>query len=172
MKTMTKEEFLRLVEELTQQQYDDPEPITEQEMEWIPADPPAKDRIKLPSETGVIDLTKYKKDKIKDAIYKCSSLKVGHFTIKVTKYHGYPSPKSPGGDLKVDLSFWHEVYKTPSGAPCKMTYRLDVTKDSRFSNRDWLSYCKNSWSAREVPIDTAVEIIRWFQGIIRMIAFL
>jgi hypothetical protein len=53
-----------------------------------------------------------------------------------------------------------------------MTYRLDLLKDNRFSNRPWLSYIKNNSHATGVPVDTAVDIIRWFQGVIRMTAFL
>jgi hypothetical protein len=173
MGTFTKEEFLRLVERLTEQQYggeiDEPE---SEETVWMPADPPAKDKIKYPSSNGVIDLTNVKKDKIKDALYKCTTLKVGHFTVKISKYHGYPDKNGKGQDLKLDLTFWHEVYRTPSGAPCRMTYKLDVAKDNRFSNRPWLSYLSGTSAARNVPIDTAVDIIRWFQGVIRMTAFL
>ena len=173
MGTFTKEEFLRLVEQLTDQQYgDEIEPQEPEEIVWMPADPPAKEKIRMPSDAGVIDLTKCKKDKIQESLYKCTTLKVGHFTIKITKYHGLPNKNGKSQDLKVDLSFWHEVYHTPSGAPCKMTYRLDVAKDNRFSNRPWLSYLSGSTGVKNVPIETAVEIVRWFQGVIRMTAFL
>jgi hypothetical protein len=173
MRSFTKDEFQRLVEELTAQQYgDEIDAPEEEEIVWMPADPPAKDKIKLPSNSGVMDLTKVKKDQIKDALYKCTSLKVGNFTIKITKYHGYPDKNGKGQDLKMDLSFWHEVYKTPSGAPCKMTYRFEIGKDSRFAGRPWLLYQFGTSGMKDVPADVVVEVIRWFQGVTRMTAFL
>ena len=172
MKPFTQDELLRLIEELTEKQYSDEIDIPDEDITWIPAEPPAKEKIKLPSENGVIDLTKVKKEQIKDALYKCTTIKVGNFTIKITKYHGYPDKYGKSQDLKMDLSFWHEVYKTPSGAPCKMTYSFEIGKDSRFYNRPWLCYQVGNYSLKNVPADVVVEIIRWFQGVIKMTAFL
>lgn len=167
MKTLSQDEYLRLIEELNEEDdYSGLEPF------WMPADPPAKEKIKPPGVGGAIDITNTKKNDIQDIIYKYTSLKVGIFLIQITKYNSQPSKSGKNQDLKMDLSFWHEVYKTPSGAPCKMTYKFDIGSDKRFSNRSWMTYLSDKSNMKEVPVDVVVEIIRWFQGIKRMTAFL
>jgi hypothetical protein len=172
MGTFTQEEFLRLIEYLNDNQYGSEEDSLDNEEEaWLSAMPIPPKKKKPPENSGTQDLTNLKKDKIKDAIYKSTNLKIDKFTIKVNKYHGFPDKNGKATDLFVDLSFWQDVTKTPNGAPCKMTYKLDVLKDNRFASCPWINYCSGT-SATKVPIDMAVEIVRWFQGIIRMTAFL
>lgn len=168
MKYLTNEDFLRLIEELSD---DVDESDFSYENSWMPADPPAKDKIKPPG-NGMVDLTNVKKGNVKDILYKSTIFKIGLFTIRITKYHSYPTKNNKEQDLKIDLTFLREVDRTPSGAPCKMQYKFDIGKDSRFANRPWLSYLSDSSNMKNVPIEDAVEIIRWFQGLHRMTAFL
>lgn len=166
MKSLSNDDYLRLLEDLNAEDDID---ISESEPFWMPADPPAKEKIKPPGMVGAIDVSNIKKHDLQKIIYNHTSMKIGIFLIRVTKYHSLPGKNQ---DLKMDLSFWHEVYKTPSGAPCKMTYKFDIGSDKRFSNCSWLSYLTDKSSMKEVSIDTVVEVIRWFQGIHRMTAFL
>lgn len=173
MKSFTNDEFLRLVEELTEKQYSDEVEEPEYEYSWVPSEPHVKDRLKkVPISSGILDLSKVKKEAIKDMLYKSTLFKIGIFTIRITKYHSYPTKLEINQGLKIDLAFLHDVNKTSSGAPCKMQYKFEIGKDSRFSNRPWLVYLTDSSSLKNVPIEDAVEIIRWFQGLQRMTAFL
>lgn len=169
MATFTKEEFLRLIERLNDAQYGDEEIDYSDEEVWTSSAPKPK---KQPENNGTINLINLKREKIQEAIYKCTNLKIDNFTIRVTKYHGLADKQGKGSNLFVDLAFFQEVFRTPSGAPCKMTYKFDVLKDNRFTERPWLNHCGPGGVATKVPIETAVEIVRWFQGIIRMTAFL
>ncbi len=172
MKSFTNDDFLRLVEELTERQYGLDSSDEESEHYWMPADALAKDKIKKPGEGGSIDITKIRKEDIQDMLYKHTNFKIGVFLIRITKYHSYPVKNKASTDLKMDLAFWHEVTKTPTGAPCKMTYRFDIGKDNRFSNRSWLSYLTSKAIMKDVPVETVVDIFRWFQALHRMTAFL
>lgn len=172
MKSFTQDEYLRLIEECAEQEYGDETDNPEYEYTWM-SDKASyiKSKIKNPT-SGTIDLSKIKKESIKDTLFKSTVFKIGTFTIKVTKYHSYPIKNNTNQDLKIDLAFLHDVTKTPSGAPCKMQYKFDIGKDSRFTNRPWLIYLTDNSSMKNVPIEEAVEVIRWFQGLIRMTAFL
>jgi hypothetical protein len=172
MKSFTNDDFLRLVEELTERQYGLDSADEESENYWMPADPAAKDKIKKPGEGGGIDISKIRKEDIQDMLYKHTNFKIGVFLIRITKYHSYPVKNKASTDLKMDLAFWHEVTKTATGAPCKMTYRFDIGKDNRFSNRSWLSYLTSKAIMKDVPVETVVDIFRWFQALHRMTAFL
>lgn len=173
MKSFTNDEFLRLVEELTEQQYTDEVEEHEHEFSWMPMASYVKDKLKnRPISNGTLDISKVKKEAIKDILCKGTLFKIGIFTIRITKYHSYPNKNDKNQDFKLDLGFLHDVTKTPSGAPCNMQYKFEIGKDSRFANRPWLVYLSDSSNLKNVPINDAVEIIRWFQGLQRMTAFL
>lgn len=170
MKSFTQDEFLRLIEECTEQEYGDEINIPEFEYNWISEKSSyIKKKIQELKPNGTIDLSKVKKEAIRDALFKSTLFKIGIFTIRITKYHSHPSKDQ---DIKIDLSFLYDATQTPSGAPCKMQYKFELGKDNRFANRSWLVYLSTSSSMKEVPIEEAVEVIRWFQGITRMTAFL
>lgn len=63
-------------------------------------------------------------------------------------------------------------FRTPSGNPCNMDYRINLHKDNRFTNRPWLNEFGPQGEADDVPIETVVDIIRWLQALKRMNAFL
>lgn len=169
MKSFTQDEYLRLIEECAEQEYGDETDNPEYEYTWM-SDKASyiKSKIKNPT-SGTIDLSKIKKEAIKDTLFKSTVFKIGIFTIRITKYHITPVKNNI---LKIDLTFLHDVTKTSSGAPCKMQYKFEIGKDSRFANRPWLIYLTDNSSMKNVPIEEAVEVIRWFQGLIRMTAFL
>ena len=144
---------------------------------WIPAESPAKEKMNLrraADATGVIDVLKYKKPQIREALYRSINLQVGEFIIHVDEYHGRPAIKKmpPQAELTMDIQVMQEKYKTPSGAPCKMTYKMDFFKDNRFAECPWISYFTFKGAAHNIPMETVVNIVKHMQIIQRLNAFL
>lgn len=176
MKFLSKEEYLRLIESVDadSEGYDELDNYDIPEA-WIPATSPNKEKMecaRAASAHGIIDVLKYRKEQIRDAIYKCMNLRVGEFIIHIKRYNGHPKDKQLHGPLTLDINVMQEKYKTPSGAPCKMSYRFDFFQDNRFTNCKWISLFDSGGNARDIPIETVVEIVRWMQALRRMNAFL
>jgi hypothetical protein len=170
MSYLTKKEYLDLIQTFVDQQYDDLEGGHEVvEMEWIPSEPAAKEKIKEASVNGTIDLTNVKSGKIKSELFKCTNLKIGKFKLRLNRY--FTAPSKDGESVCISLEAFEERHKTPNGHPCKMDFPMLFAKDSRFENRPWLKYF-NKNHATNVPIDIVVEIVRWMQAVQRMTAFL
>jgi len=177
MTNISKEEYLKLLEDLADDQYgttDYPEDNYVPDEAWIPSESGAKEMIRFKNLHGKIDVTKFKKEQIQDALYKCMNIQVGDFLIKIESYHGYPDKFGKGTNLTMDIEVWEKRYRTPSGAPCNMDFRIDWSKDNRFFTRKWLSYfgAGTRSAGINVPVDTVVEIVRWMQALKRMGAFL
>lgn len=184
MSTITKEEYLQLIEQYANDQYGDRYDTEEGapyelgafiQEHWLPAESEAKEKMLVArnrNENGCIDLTTVKKDKLHDALYKYTNVKVSEFIIRIEEYHGKPGKTGKTVNLTMDIAVWEEVYRTPSGAPCKMTYRKNFHQDNRFDKRPWLNYFNNSGEAHNIPTETVVEVIRWMQALKRMTAFL
>jgi hypothetical protein len=171
MSSFTNKEYLDLLQRLVEQQYSDAvDDYDVESMEWIPSEPEIKQKIHQASSSGMIDLTNVKSSKIKEELLKCTNLRVGAFKIRIKRYNGVPSQK--GAQMTVDMEIWETRTRTPAGNPCNIDYPMKFAKDSRFSNRPWLKYFDQGNFAINVPIDTAVEIVRWMQGIHKLTAFL
>lgn len=171
MKSFTDQEYLALIQQLVDQQYDDAiDDYDIAKMEWAPAEPEIKKKLEQPNYAGMIDLTTVKSGKIKEEIMKCANIKVGAFKIVVGRHNLVPSQQ--GGKIAFDLEVREEKSKTPSGMPCRVDYRVDLSKDSRFRGRPWLKYFMGNGVATNVPVDTVVDIVRWMQAIKKLTAFL
>lgn len=169
MKSLTDQEYLALIQQLVDQQYDEAiDDYNIDKMEWIPAESEIKKKLESLNRSGMIDLTTVKSSLLKEEIKKCANLKIGSF--KVTLTHIHPNPTK--GDVGYDLKIRETKTKTPSGQPCNVEYSADILKDSRFKGRPWLKYFKDGSYASNVPIDTIVEIVRWMQAIKKLTAFL
>jgi hypothetical protein len=169
MKSLNDQEYLELLQKLVDAQYDDA--ITDYDianMEWMPAEPEAKEQMLAVKHNGMIDLTHVRSGKIKEEIFKCSNLVVGDFKITVTRFNGIPSQQ--GAKLCCNLRIMGHQSRTMNGMPCNMDTSVDLNKDARFNGRSWLKYF-NSNLATNVPIDTVVEIVRWMQAIKKLSAF-
>jgi len=170
-KSLTDQEYLDLIQKLVDHQYDDAiDDYDIDKMEWIPAEAEIKAKIPKLNNRGMIDLTHVKSSKLKEEILKCGNLRVGSFKVVLTHYHGVPSQS--GAQLCVDLEVREEKTKTPSGQECRVDYRADLLKDSRFKGRPWLKYFSNGSCGSNIPIDTVVEIVRWMQAVKKLSAFL
>lgn len=170
MKSLSDQDYLRLLQQITDQQYDDAiDDYDINKMEWIPAEPEAKEKIKAAT-WGMIDLTNVKSSHIKEEILKCTNLKVGAFKLRISRYNGVPSQQ--GSKLCLDLEVMEERTQTPSGMPCRVDYRMNFDKDSRFKKCHWAKYFNAGGCGNNVPIDTVVEIVRWMQAAKKLSAFL
>lgn len=175
MNLLSKDEYLRLLESVqSEEDYQETDYDGIPDDAWIPAEPVDKAKIAREMEArshGVIDVLKYRKEQIRDAIYKCMNLQVGEFIIHIRRYNGHPKDKQLNGPLTLDINLMQERYRTPSGAPCKMQYTFNPFLDNRFTNQPWLTYFDRGW-AKDIPVETMVDIIRWMQALRRMTAFL
>ncbi len=169
MKSLTDQEYLELLQKIVDQQYDEAiDDYDIDKMEWVPSESEIKKKIESLNHHGMIDLTNVKSSKIKEEIKKCANLRVGAFKIALTAVH--PNPVK--GDVGYDLEVREEKTKTPSGMPCRIDYRVDLSKDSRFKGRPWLKYFNSGGCGDNVPIDTVTDIVRWMQAVKKLSAFL
>lgn len=167
MSYFNNQEYLKLIESLLDQQYDEAtDDYDVEKMEWIPSEPEIK--IHQYSTSGQIDLTNVKSSKIKDELLKCVNLKVGNFKIRISRYNG--SPHQEGVQITLNMKVWEEHYEKSNGSRMDRAVKFDT--DSRFSNRPWLTYFNKTNYLYGVPLDTAVDIIRWLQAIGKMTAFI
>lgn len=168
--TTPRKEYLKYLKELTDGQYsfdDEPEIPDTTDDSWIWAEPPAKEKMKNIVFNGMVDATNLRKADIKKALSKAQNIQVGAFTLRIRDFYG----KDPLEKGVLSFSVLERKTKTPNGHPCNMDYDTDLSKDNRFNDRPWLSYFKGS-SARDVPIDTIVDIVKWMQAIKKLSAFL
>lgn len=171
-----RDEYLKILQELVDQQYNDTNTQDiEQEDTWIYAESPLLEKIKKskPNYHGVIDVTNFKRHKIRDALYDYMQFRVGEFLIKIITYQG-ESNKKLADDAKttVNVSLWEKKFTTPSGNPCNMDFKLNILKDNRFHGKPWLLLFNSSGSGYNIPITTMIDIIRWMQAIQKLTAFL
>lgn len=171
MKSLSDQDYLDLIQKLVDQQYDDAiDDYNIDKMEWVPSEPEIKRKLHKANTAGLIDLTTVRSDKLKEEILKCTNLKVGPFKVRIKRYNGVPSQQ--GMQMTVDMEVWEERTKTPSGQPCRIDYPMIFVKDSRFKGRPWLKYFNQGNFGTNVPIDVAVEIVRWMQAVKKLSAFL
>lgn len=166
MSNFTKQEYLELCQRLLDEQYSsDDESDDTSAIAWIPAESEIKNKMTaVRNAQGFIDLTKMKKEKIKEAIQKCDNFRVHDFTIRINHYNDKSDSFS--------ITLYEDKTKTPSGNPCKMTYPVLIEKDSRFNGRSWITYFKGSKYGGNIPTDTLIEIIRFLQIIKKLSAFI
>lgn len=176
---ISKEEYLQLIEQYANEQYGGEQDLSDtydiSEDAWMPAESPNKEnmlRALNSNRSGSADLTNVRKDKIQEALYKCTNIKVDSFLVRIERYSGEPDKFGKGVNLTMDISIWEERYKTPSGNPCRLTCRMNLHKDDRFENRPWLHQFSQAGTACDIPVETVVDIIKWMQAIKRMSAFL
>ncbi|CAM6006090.1 unnamed protein product [Sphagnum balticum] len=165
-----------MLESLNEGQYGSDEenyvPDNYSEDAWMPAVSPHKEKMFRTVRNGQLDITKYRKEQIKDAIYKVTNLIVGEFLIHITEYHGMKAGNKPQeSKLNLDIILYRTKYKTETGQHCNMQFKLDPRTDNRFTGKPWLEMFAGS-RADNIPVDTLVDIIRWLQALKRINAFL
>jgi len=165
MKIITDEEYISLCISLNEKQYGNS--IEDYDMEWIPSEP----EVKKPKNTAnnYINLTTAKLDEINEKIFIFNNLQIAQFKIYINRYNGVPSSK--GTTMTTDIICYEQKLKTPSGMPCKMEFPINFVSDNRFNNKSWITYF-NGNKAHNIPIEKLIDIIRWFQALDKLSAFI
>lgn len=170
------DEYLKILQELVDQQYSEEESDTLESPEnaWIYSEPEIKLRLKkfIPNYHGVVDVTNFKQKEIEKAICEYMLIRVDNFLLKINSYQGDPHTKNGNANLTMNIGLWEKRFQTPSGNSCNMEFKLAIHKDTRFTGRPWLKLFTQDGSAVKVPHQTVVEIIRWLQAVRKLTAFL
>jgi hypothetical protein len=171
MSSLTKEEYLALINELLERQYEeDKSTSTEPENHWIPAEPAIKEKLPFAVRGGILDLSNASKEKIRVLAFQSDTFKVDHFLIRVKRPPKIPKAPQIKSTLTIDVL--EEKFRTPSGAPCRIEYKVNFPKDSRFNNFAHVAKFQSNGRAINVSEDVFFDLIRWLQAIKRMTAFL
>jgi hypothetical protein len=170
MDTFNKNEYLDLITALLEQQYgDDLDPIDYLEEDQMLSKSYIK-KIAPATNDKVINLTNIKKDKIKDFLHQYRNIKVGNFSVKISKYssvHG-----GSGSNLvNMDIVIYEDNSKSKMGNR-DIIRKIDVIKDSRFNQCGWLKHFNQFKIGRNISMDTMADVIRWLQTLERMTAFI
>lgn len=174
MKTLSKEEYLKLLEEIACEDSPDYEQNLSEilgDVSWSPSISPAKEAmLKKLQFSGTVDATHMKRAQLKEALAKSKNLQVGHFSIKIIGF--YDSEKHQTSFMT--LNIYERRTKTATGQPCNMDYKIDVFSDNRFAGRPWLHLFGNNsqGKATNVSMDTAIEIVKWLQALKKLAVFL
>ncbi len=169
MCSMTRDDYIKLYQELINDQYGSDDDLPEN-IEWIPSEPDIKKKISLPNVSGMIDLSDAKKAKILASIHKCSNLQVNDFIIKITSYHGKPNDKHDA-EVSLNISIYENKKQIHLGRISNMVNKVNILKDTRFINRPWLQNF-SSYGGQNISLDQLCDIIRWMQALKKMSAFI
>jgi hypothetical protein len=112
---------------------------------------------------AIQDLTDVEIDKIIETMQTATNLKVGGFSIRVRNHTG----------KTVDLILYEDkLMGSKFSATKKSPIKLNILKDVRFEDCEWLKYFKNGTQiGAKIPVETAIEIIRWCQAVTKIGAF-
>jgi hypothetical protein len=160
---ITKEYYLKLIKEAS---------LDDEEMDefvdydaWIPAEPHKKlaTRFNL---KNTIDVTNLKKTDIEKIVKQSRCIHVGDFNIYANETFTNSSYTE-----NLDYKIYEIKRKSLSGFPCHMETKVNVKKDRRFDDFKWrhLFRCEN---ARDIPLSTCVDTIKWLQLITKLVIFL
>lgn len=157
MRSFNEEEYIRLLEKLVSEQYDE-EDYPAVVPQWSGQE--ILDRkVQRVLANSVIDLTSANKTKIEDSLYQYRNIKVGKFSVKIIKY----STKPDNEDILLSLSIYEDKKN-------QLIVRVNILKDHRFTGRSWQKYF-NSSNGSEIDIKTTVDIIKWLQAVQKLSAF-
>lgn len=165
MKFLSEEEYLKLIVQLVEQQYNEPSLDGEVYEAWSTAESDIKKKIKS-SNDKIIDASLYKKDKILESLYLCQPIKIGRFVIKISKYEDNKEK------TKMNIYIYEDKYYTYLGKTNEMLGKIDVLKDRRFVGSNWVSYFNQFKLGVNIPIEVVVDIVKWLQVIDKLVAFL
>lgn len=160
MGTFNEEDYIRLLEKLVNEQYDEedaPAIVPQWSDEEI-----LERKVQRVLSNSVIDLTTASKTKIEESLYQYRNIKVGKFSVKIIKY----STKSENDNIDVIINL--SIYEARKN---NLIFRINVQKDQRFLGRSWQKYF-NSSNGNDINIKIAVDIIKWLQAIQKLSAFI
>jgi len=125
---------------------------------------------KIKRNNSVIDITLVKKDDLKSYLLKNKRFIMGKFTIELDKYIE---------EDKYRISLWEKRVITNTGQPCNIDCRINLKKDERFNQCDWIKYFCNkpiarisdNWS-QAITIDEVTKIVRYLQVVGKLPLFI
>lgn len=164
-------EYLELLQKLANQQYDDnyeeeQDLFSDAPEEWTYEEQPRKPQYNPSYEC--IDLSSAKLEVIKNKLQTSGNIKVGQFIIKIIKYD-----IANTNDIKLDINILEEKQRIFNGNPGKIAEKINLSKDTRFNNQEWIKYFNNSIkSGIKIPIETVANIIKYMQFVYKNAAFL
>lgn len=164
---MTKEEYLKLIQSIYNQ--DDDLDIPEEA--WIPAESDFLENVKkkiLHQSKGSIDATNIKRKDL-DKVFEYKTINIGSFIVYITE----SSKSKTDNSYSFSIQLYEIISKTHTGRPCKLQTNLKF--DSRFDNCKWKEKFKGNGyfrsSASNVSGEELKDIIRWLQVIYKAPSF-
>ena len=113
------------------------------------------------------DLIDASEEEIKEKIHTTGNIKIGQFLIKIKNY------KKDTKTTTINMAIYEERLNETYFGKNTIAKRVNIVKDLRFETCDWLKYFINPiTSGINIPIETAAEIVRWLQGVVKLGAFL
>lgn len=159
MKTFTQKDFLDMCHEVQNQKSDKLE-------DFLTMCQDIQDyqygKVENETDNEMVDITNTKSNDIKNQLIESNTLRVGNFVVEVEYFDN---------DSTVSMTIKEFSFRTPAGFACKMQQNFSLEDDNRFSGKTWLKSFKYNRSCR-IPINTAIEIIRWLQAINKLALFL
>lgn len=156
---MNSKEYARLTKEYAEEQYgeylypyqDEVEKEAEERKERL---------LKEKVSSRLLDLSKADLTTIKSELPTSRFIEIGKFNITVRKYYTINTQSY------INLDIYEYVKEN------KIASKLNITKDVRFQDREWIKYFKNAlMGGFQIPLETAVQIIRWLQVADKISAF-
>ncbi len=167
---LSDEDYLELLKNLTEHQYDEPEECTYDkglkelydEIEYSP-----RPKMKLFDPAACSNLSSATLEAITLKLHTTGNISVGPFIIRIKKYDA----SKPAIQLDVDIM--EEKSRAFNGQPGKITEKVNMIKDSRFYNKTWIKYFNNPIKyGSKVPLETVADIVKYLQFVYKNPAFL
>lgn len=168
MSGLSDSEYLDLLKKLVKEQYD--EPVEDFEKQYFNPTPSFKKASKIKEKLSNIhklhDFSESVRDEIEANISTTGDAKVGPFSVK------YMVSKN-----LFSMYIMEDKIKNFAGKKGTITERVNMFKDNRFNNKDWLKYFSNrsgtvSGHGRDIPKETFIDIIKFLQFVCQNPAFL
>lgn len=170
-------EYVDLLRKLSEQQYSetieeddyDVDPLADVYSGFTDEDyaPSFKPKRVTPNSSICLDLSKAPLATIKEKLHTTGNISIGPFLIRIKRYDSSES------GVKLDIDIMEERSRTYAGQVGKMTEKVNMTNDSRFSNKAWAKLFANPMKCgTKLPLDTVAEIIKFLQFVYKNPAFL
>ena len=157
MGELTKQEWLELIKKLADNQYEDLS-IDYDDLYYEPPKP------RLFTNDGITDLTGVKNNELKELIksHNNKNFKISEFLIKICVSY------MDSNNYKINFCIYEDIKLNSK----KLTCKVKIKKDSRFTNRKWLSYFDNFNMGKNVPENVFIEILKYIQIISQLSPFI
>jgi hypothetical protein len=163
---ITKEDYLRMIREAyASSNEDDLDDYIDCDA-WVPAEPIVKKKVGPVSNLlSSVDATNLKKDAIERIIRRTKQINVGKFLVLIKDHF-------EGKDESFNVIIYETKNKTPTGLSCNIQVKVNMSKDSRFSDRKWKNNFKNGIFGQKLSPEALVDVLKWLQAVTKLTCFL